>query len=116
MKAELVDFSTWTQEDRFRLLRFLCSFAWADLKVFDSELDFIAETVHQFELNEKERLKVIEWMKVPPKVESLDPTDIPLEQRDIYLKAIRKLIASDGNIDTNEAEYLALFEQLIASN
>ena len=34
-----------SREDRVRLLRFVCSFAWADLKVQDQERQFLGALV-----------------------------------------------------------------------
>ena len=37
------------REDRLQLMRFVCSFAWADLEVSDGEREFIVKLVDRLE-------------------------------------------------------------------
>jgi hypothetical protein len=43
----------------------------------------------------------------------VDPTRIPREHRELFLDAVRRLVAADNVIDPAEAESLELFEQLL---
>lgn len=101
------------REDRLRLIRFVSSFAWADLEIADSERALVHELVQQAELNEDDAQLVESWLAHPPRVEDLDPQDIPLEHRQLFLNAALKMVAADGTIDADEIENLALFEQLL---
>ncbi|MGD8316284.1 MAG: TerB family tellurite resistance protein [Myxococcales bacterium] len=101
------------REDRLQLMRFVCSFAWADLEVSDGERDFIVRMVDRLGLDEAERAMVAEWIEVPPRADDLDPTDIPREHRELFLDAARAMILSDGTIDESEAENLIIFDQLL---
>jgi len=100
-------------EDRLRLMRFVCSFAWADLEVQDAEQSFVRKMVEQLELDEEEREQVEAWLKRPPRAEDVDPTDIPPEHRQIFLNAALQLVGADGVIAEHEMETLALFEKLL---
>jgi uncharacterized tellurite resistance protein B-like protein len=101
------------REDRLQLMRFVCSFAWADLEVSDGEREFIVKLVERLDLDEEERAQVAEWLEVPPRADDVDPTDIPREHRELFLDAARAMIMSDGTIDDVEAENLIIFDQLL---
>lgn len=102
-----------THEDRMHLLRFVCSFAWADLEVADSERSFVAELMQRLELGEEDRTQALEWLAVPPMPEDIDPTEVPREHRQLFLKVVLEMVQADGRIDADEIESYALFEQLL---
>jgi len=101
------------KEERLRLMKFICSFAWADLEVQDAERSFVHDMVERLHLDEGERAMVSEWMEVPPPAEELDPTEIPVAHRQLFLDAARAMIIADGRVDQDEAENLVLLEQLM---
>jgi uncharacterized tellurite resistance protein B-like protein len=101
-----------SREDRLRLMKFVCSFAWADLEVQDEERAFVAKMIAYPEL-EADRKQIEGWLRHPPRPEEVDPTDVPREHRELFLDAVRRLVAADERIDPKEAETLALFEQLL---
>jgi hypothetical protein len=101
------------REDRLRLMKFVCSFAWADLEVQDAEKTFVRKMMKKLELTAEERALVEEWLVVPPRAEELDPTDIPRAHRQLVLDTARAMIVADGRIDQEEAENLVLLEQLL---
>jgi uncharacterized tellurite resistance protein B-like protein len=102
-----------TSEDRLRLMKFICSFAWADLEVQDEERNFVAKMAAKLGLNKSELAQVTEWLEVPPPPEELDPAEIPREHRQLFLDAARAMVVVDGRVDPEEAENLALFEMLV---
>ncbi len=104
---------TLDREDRIRLMKFICSFAWADLEIQDAERTFIGKLVRELELDEEERALVDGWLELPPSAEELDPAEIPREHRQIFLDTARAMIVADGKIDPNEAENFALLEALV---
>ncbi len=53
-------------------------------------------------------------MAVPPNPESVDPMQIPSEQRKIFLDSIEGVIVADGEIAPEERENLALLRELLA--
>ncbi len=101
------------KEERLRLMKFICSFAWADLEVQDEERSFVHDMVERLNLGEAERAMVNEWMEVPPRAEELDPSEIPVAHRQLFLDAARAMIVADGRVDHDEAENLVLLEQLM---
>lgn len=102
-----------THEDRMRLMKFVCSFAWADLEIRDEEREFVGKLVLSLELDEAERAQVERWLEVPPRAEELDPAEIPHSHKELFLRAARAMVASDGEIDPDEEENLQLLEALI---
>lgn len=102
-----------SREERLQLMRFVCSFAWADLEITSQEREFIVHLVERLELDEAEREDVARWLEVPPTADELDPADIPREHRQLFLDAARAMIMSDGEIDDVEAENLVILDQLL---
>jgi hypothetical protein len=96
-----------------RLMKFVCSFAWADLEVQDEERGFVGRLMKRLELDPDERAKVEAWLQVPPPPEEVDPTSVPRAHRQLFLDTVRELVASDRVLDPEERENLALFEQLL---
>lgn len=101
------------REDRLRLMRFICSFAWADLEVADSEKTFVRKMIEELALDEAEKAEVERYLKVPPAPEDIDPTDIPAEHRQVFLNTALRMVGADGVVDEREVENFALFEQLL---
>jgi hypothetical protein len=102
-----------TREDRLRLMRFVCSFAWADLEVQDEERDFVGKLVTALQLAPDEAARVAGWLVVPPAPEEVDPLDVPLAHRELFLEAVRAVVVRDGIISPGEEESFDLLEQLL---
>jgi uncharacterized tellurite resistance protein B-like protein len=102
-----------SKEDRLRLMKFVCSFVWADLRVHDKEKDFVRRMVEQLDLDPKEAAQVEAWLRIPPPPQEVDPTKIPAAHRDLFLKTAREVIMADGEMDPEEQINLALLEELI---
>jgi len=100
-------------DDRLRLLRFVCSLAWADLEVQDAERDFVKRMLATLDVDDDEAAQVQRWLEVPPAPEDVDPTDVPLEHRQVFLNALLQVVGADGVVDSKEMETLALFERLV---
>jgi uncharacterized tellurite resistance protein B-like protein len=101
-------------EDRLRLVKFVCSFAWADLVIRPEERNFVDHIVQSLKLDDEDQSKVASWMAVPPNPESVDPMQIPSEQRKIFLDSIEGVIVADGEIAPEERENFALLRELLA--
>lgn len=95
-----------------RLMKFVCSFAWADLEVQDAEKQFVARKMDRLGLDDTERAAVKAWLESPPSPEEVDPADVPQEHRQAFLQTIESLILSDDRADEEEMESLKLFRQL----
>jgi hypothetical protein len=101
------------RNDRLRLVKFVCSFAWADLEIHPEERIFVDHIVQSLKLNNEDQSKVEGWMAIPPSPESIDPTRIPLAQRKLFLDSIEGVILSDGKVAPEERENLALLRDLL---
>ena len=102
-----------SREDRVRLLRFVCSFAWADLEVQDEERSFLRDLIERLGLSDAEGDMVDAWLQVPPPPEEIDPTEIPAEHRQLFLDVVRDMIQADHQVAEGEFEIFELFEQLV---
>jgi len=105
--------SEMSSENRLRLMRFVCSFAWADLEVADSERNFVSKMMGQLDLDDYEKTQVEGWLRVPPHPEDVDPTDIPVEHRQLFLNSALQMVGADGIVDEREVETFSLFEKLL---
>ena len=102
------------RDERLRLMKFVCSFAWADLKIRPEERAFVARMIGRLELDNEERRQVEAWLKIPPSPEGIDPTTIPLTHRKTFIESIEGIISADGEISAEERENLSLFMQLLS--
>jgi uncharacterized tellurite resistance protein B-like protein len=100
---------------RLQLIKFVCSFAWADLEVRPEERSFVARLVERLELDASERLQVSGWLERPPLPDSVDPMTIPPAHRQSFLEAIEGVVAADGEVSIEERESLAVLQDLLAS-
>lgn len=100
-------------QQRMQLMKFVCSFAWADLQVHPHERAYVAKLVHRLDLDREERAQVDRWLEVPPHAHEVDPTSIPLEHRKTFVESIIGIIESDGIVTEEERESLGLFQHLL---
>jgi tellurite resistance protein len=102
------------REDRLRLMRFVCSFAWADLEIKPKERALVRKMMKELHL-EPDEIKLVDgWLELPPRAEEVDPATIPRAHRQLVLEAARRMIKADGDIDPEEEESLSLLEALLA--
>lgn len=101
-------------QDRLRLLRFACAFAWADLKVAPEERRFIADLLDRLQLSDEERAQVAGWLAHPPDPESIDPMDIPPAHRRLFARAALQTIRADHVMDVAEIETFRIFQALMS--
>ncbi len=101
-------------DERLRLMKFVCSFAWADLKIRPEERAFVARMIGRLELDNEERRQVEAWLRMPPSPEGIDPTTIPLAHRKTFIESIEGTISADGEVSAEERENLSLFMQLLS--
>jgi hypothetical protein len=95
-------------------MKFVCSFAWADLQIADQERKFVQKMVRKLKLAPDEEKQVQGWLELPPRAEELDPAQIPPAHRKLFLATAREMIAADGEIAEEEQENLALLEALLS--
>lgn len=99
--------------ERLRLMRFVCAFAWADLEIADQERSLVQKMIKRLGLG-RDDAQIKEWLELPPKPEELDPNEVPLEHRALFLQAVREVIGADGIATEEERENLSLLEQLLS--
>jgi uncharacterized tellurite resistance protein B-like protein len=99
---------------RLQLIKFVCSFAWADLEVRPEERSFVARLASRLELDAREQSQVQSWLELPPAPDSVDPMSIPPTHRKSFLAAIEGIVAADGEISVEERESLAVLRDLLA--
>ena len=97
------------REERMLLMRFVCSFAWVDLKVTAEERALAAHLISRLELDEDEMIEVANWLKAPPPVDQVDPQDDRVQ----FLRAMESMVAVDGEVTDEEREAAIVFAQLI---
>jgi len=104
-----------TRTERLRLVKFVCSFAWADLEINDAERDFVHDLIRRLDLDldEDESMDVDGWLTFPPPPEEVDPMDIPVAHRQVFLDTMLALVASDGELAEAETESFNLLSQLV---
>lgn len=100
-------------EERLRLLRFVCSFAWADLRVTEAERAAVGRLMTRLGLVPEEASAVEQWLRIPPPPEDLDPTEVPPEHRRLFLDEVSRVAVADGHLAEEERESLLLFERLL---
>jgi tellurite resistance protein len=101
-----------SREDRLRLMKFVCAFAWADLEIQTAERSMVNRLVDKLGLQDDREL-VLKWLKSPPPAEEVDPTRVPSHHRQLFLDAARQLFEADGVVDPHEQEAFELLEQLL---
>jgi uncharacterized tellurite resistance protein B-like protein len=99
--------------ERLRLMKFVCSFAWADLEIHPEERKYVAKLIKRLGLDEKEAAQVDAWLALPPHPETVDPTSIPAEHRKLFVQTVEEIIAADGEVAPEERETLGLFKLLL---
>ena len=99
--------------ERLRLMKFICSFAWADLEVQPEERIFIGHMIRRLELEPDEMAQVQSWLEVPPEPDEVDPADIPRSHRRLFFDTLHELVKADGTIDAEESTSLSLLAALL---
>ncbi|MCR9244961.1 MAG: TerB family tellurite resistance protein [bacterium] len=98
---------------RMNLMKFVCSFAWTDLKVTQDERDLVMRMSGRLGLSGDETKQVAQWLEVPPAGDEVDPTMVPAEHRQMFLTAVEAMTKADGQVPPAEQESLALFRELL---
>jgi predicted RND superfamily exporter protein/CRP-like cAMP-binding protein len=90
------------RDQRMRLMRFVCSFAWADHAIQPEERTFVARLMRRLELDVGEQRQVEAWLREPP--EPVDPAEVPPEHRLLFVESVAALLLADGEIAPEELE------------
>ena len=99
--------------ERLNLLKFVCSFAWADLEIRSEERRFIKRLVERLDLDADEAERVEDWLELPPSPDAVDPGQIPHKHRKVFLTVLDQVIRADGEIAMEEREHIALLREML---
>lgn len=102
-----------SSQERMLLMRFVCSFAWVDLKVTREERSLCRRLISRLDLAKEDRAQVKKWLKTPPAPDSVDPLDVPRRHRAQFLRAVESVVSVDLEVTDEEREAVILFAQLI---
>jgi tellurite resistance protein len=103
---------TMNAAERMNLMRFVCSFAWTDLRVSQAERDLVMRIAGRLGLTDDEAKQVAAWLQVPPAADAVDPTTVPAAHRQLFLHAAQLVTHADGVVPA-ERDALALFRELL---
>ena len=102
-----------SSQERMLLMRFVCSFAWVDLKVTREERSLCRRLISRLDLAKEDRAQVKKWLKTSPAPDSVDPLDVPRRHRAQFLRAVESVVSVDLEVTDEEREAVILFAQLI---
>jgi hypothetical protein len=100
-------------EARMTLLKFVCSFAWTDLRVSREERDLVMRIAGRMGLTDAESAQVSGWLEVPPPIDEIDPAAVPWEHRQLFLNAAELVIRADHRVVPAERDQMAVFRALL---
>ncbi|MEM1178652.1 MAG: TerB family tellurite resistance protein [Acidobacteriota bacterium] len=106
------DLASMDRDDRLQLMRFVCTFAWADLETQRDELTLIRKLMKALEL-EDARGQIEAWLDRPPAPEDVDPASVPRADRELLLDLARAVFDADGEVTPEEREQFRLLEKLL---
>ncbi len=106
-------FQDLSSKQRLQLMKFVCAFAWADLHVHPEEVAFVERMVSRLGFEPDEEAHVKRWLLAPPSEDSVDPMNVPMEHKRVFLAAIDGVIAADGVISPEERESVRLLKELL---
>lgn len=87
-----------SREERMLLMRFVCSFAWADARVVPEERALVQRLTAKLRLDASERRQVEGWLDAPPPPESVDPKLVPAAHRALFVHALESIVSVDGDV------------------
>ena len=98
-------------QTRKTLLKVACFAAWSDLSVAPEERREILSLAARMAVDEAELAEVVGWLKGPP--EELDPYDLPVEHRQLFLDTLYDVVEADGVLAPEECETVRLIREFI---
>ncbi|HKA91164.1 MAG TPA: hypothetical protein VKE22_26065 [Haliangiales bacterium] len=105
---------TLTSLQRKLLMKLVCGCVWADLEVTPAEREHVGKLIVRLGLTPAEAAEVRGWLDAPPRTDDVDPMRVPVEHRQMLLATLREVATVDGHVCDEEAELIALLEQLLA--
>lgn len=98
-----------TEAERVELMRFLCSFAWADGEVQSQERELLERVLGGLKLGTQARAEVTEWLFTPPDMTGFDFAAIAAEKRQLFLDQAFAVASAHGGLAAEELRHLQMF-------
>ena len=98
-----------TEAEQIDLMRFLCSFAWADGEVQAQEKVVLERVLSSLTLSEAGRAEASRWLFRPPNMEGFDFGAIPPDKRALFLDRAFEVAAAHGGLGKEELRHLQMF-------
>jgi uncharacterized tellurite resistance protein B-like protein len=102
-----------SREERMLLMRFVCSFAWADARIHPDERALVERYVRKLDLDAAESAQVQAWLERPPPPETVDAALVPMRHRLLFVRAIESMIGVDGEVTPAERSRLIEVARLL---
>lgn len=95
--------------ERVELMRFLCSFAWADDEVQDEERVILIKVLDNIGLEPGDRATVLTWLERRPDMTGFDFAAIPRDKRELFLDLAFSVASAHGGLAKEELSHLQMF-------
>jgi uncharacterized tellurite resistance protein B-like protein len=104
-----MDVDDLTEAERIDLMRFLCSFAWADGEVQPKERAVLDRVLAGLQLSDEGHAQVRAWLSAPPDMEGFDFGAIAPDKRSLFTDHAFEVAAADGGLAAEELAHLQMF-------
>jgi uncharacterized membrane protein YebE (DUF533 family) len=104
-----------TEAEQIELMRFLCSFAWADGEVHDTERTVLEQVLGGLTLSPEARADAQAWLSEPPDMEGFDFGAISPEKRSAFIDQAFAVAAAHDGLGAQEIRHLKMFMTFIES-
>lgn len=98
-----------TAAERIELMRFLCSFAWADGEVQPQEREVLERVLGGLRLDAEARAKATTWLFTPPDMAGFDFGAIDPDKRQLFIDQAFAIAAAHGGVAPEELRHLKMF-------
>jgi len=98
-----------TEAERIELMRFMCSFAWADGEVQAGERVVLERVLNSLNLNPDDRAKAETWLSEAPDMTAFDFAAIPAKTRGVFVDHAFEVASADGGLAVEEMRHLKMF-------
>ena len=102
-----------TLQEKLDLLAFASAFAWADLEIQHQERRIYMAIVDEMGLVDNEREIALSLLSSPPRAEQIDPMNIPVEHRTLFLSTAHNIILADNELKATETSMLDLLRSIL---
>ncbi len=104
-----MDLDGLTDKERVDLMRFLCSFAWADGEVQAEERTVLERVLGSLGLSAEARAEATAWLLAPPPMDGFDFRAIAADKRALFIDQAFEVAAADGGLAPDELRHLQMF-------